>query len=69
MRIIVYSKDPLTDLEKTRIKDIIIQSKCPNESLKNTFQRFSFMQGDNVIFFDGISVQNRHEAQMTELYI
>ena len=46
MKILVYSRNPLNAVEKTRIKGIVTQSLCPNESLKNTFKRFSFMQGD-----------------------
>lgn len=67
MKILVYSKNPLTELEKTRVKDIIRQSHCPNESLKNTFNRFAFMQGDSIIYFDDVTVQNRHTALCTEL--
>lgn len=67
MRILVYSRNPLNTVEKIRIKGIVTQSHCPNESLKNTFKRFSFMQGDQVIYFDDITVQNRHEAIVTEI--
>lgn len=67
MKILVYSKNPLTEIDKTRIKGIVTQSHCPNESLKNTFKRFAFMQGNNVIYFDDITVQNRHTALCTEL--
>ena len=67
MKILVYSKNPLTEIDKTRIKGIVTQSHCPNESLKNTFKRFAFMQGNNVIYFDDVTVQNRHAALCTEL--
>lgn len=67
MKILVYSKNPLTEIDKTRIKGIVTQSHCPNESLKNTFKRFAFMQGNNVIYFDDVTVQNRHTALCTEL--
>lgn len=67
MKILVYSRNPLNAVEKTRIKGIVTQSHCPNKSLKNTFKRFSFMQGDQVIYFDDITVQNRHEAIVTEI--
>lgn len=69
MRILVYSRNQLNELDKKRIKEIFMQSHCPNESLKNTFKRFSFMQGDQVIFFDDITVQNRHEAIVTEIEV
>lgn len=67
MKILVYSRNPLNAVEKTRIKGIVMQSHCPNESLKNTFKRFSFMQGNNNIYFDDITMQNRNEAIITEL--
>ena len=52
MKILIYSKNPLTEVEQNKIKGIIAESHCPNESLKNTFNRFSFMQGDSFIYFD-----------------
>ena len=66
---IVYSRTPLTKLEKTRIKEICKQSHCPNESLKNTFDRFSFMQGNNIIYFDDITIQNRHKVLCTQIEV
>lgn len=69
MKILVYSRNPLNAVEKTRIKGIVTQSHCPNESLKNTFKRFSFMQGDSFIYFDDVTIQNRHEALCTELEV
>lgn len=69
MKILVYSRNPLNAVEKTRIKGIVTQSLCPNESLKNTFKRFSFMQGNNNIYFDDITMQNRTEAIITELEV
>lgn len=67
MKILVYSRNQLAELDKKRIQEIFIQSNCPNESLKNTFNRFAFMQGNQVIYFDDITVQNRNEAIITEL--
>lgn len=69
MKILVYSRNQLAELDKKRIKEIFIQSNCPNESLKNTFNRFAFMQGNNTIYFDDITVQNRHKAIVTEIEI
>lgn len=37
MKILIYSKNPLTEVEQNKIKGIIAESHCPNESLKNTF--------------------------------
>lgn len=67
MKIIVYSKEPINKINQQRIAGIITQSKCPNESLKNTFKRFSFMQGDRVIYFDDITVQTRNIALVTTI--
>lgn len=67
MKILVYSRNPLNTVEKIRIEGIVTQSKCQNESLKNTFKRFSFMQGNNNIYFDDITIQNRNEAIITEI--
>lgn len=67
MKILVYSRNQLAELDKKRIQEIFIQSNCPNESLKNTFKRFSFMQGNNNIYFDDITMQNRNKAIITEL--
>ena len=69
MKILIYSKNPLTEVEQNKIKGIIAESQCPNESLKNTFNRFSFMQGDSFIYFDDVTIQNRHEALCTELEV
>lgn len=69
MNILIYSKNPLTEVEQNKIKGIIAESHCPNESLKNTFNRFSFMQGDSFIYFDDVTIQNRHEALCTELEV
>lgn len=67
MKVLIYSKSPLTEVEQNKIKGIFKESRCPNESLKNTFNRFAFMQGDKIIYFDDITVQNRHEAIITEV--
>lgn len=67
MKILVYSRNQLNEIEKNKIKGIFKESKCPNESLKNTFNRFAFMQGNNTVYFDDITMQNRNEAIITEL--
>nr|UWD63222.1 MAG: hypothetical protein [Bacteriophage sp.] len=69
MKILVYSRNQLNEIEKNKIKGIFKESKCPNESLKNTFNRFAFMQGNNTVYFDDITVQNRHKAIVTEIEI
>lgn len=67
MRVIVYFKNDLSAIDKKRIAKIMKQSKCPNESLKNTFKRFAFMQGNAAIYFDDVTVQNRNTAFMTQI--
>lgn len=70
MKIIVYSKDELSELDKKRIKDIIIQSKCANESFRNTFNdRYSGMTVDNEIFFDNVTLDTIKNAIVSELEI
>lgn len=70
MKIIVYSKDELSELDKKRIKDIIIQSKCANESFRNTFNdRYSSMTVDNEIFFDNVTSDTIKNAIVSELEI
>lgn len=70
MKIIVYSKDELSELDKKRIKDIIIQSKCANESFRNTFNdRYSDMTVDNEIFFDNVTSDTIKNAIVSELEI
>ena len=70
MKIIVYSKDELRELDKKRIKDIIIQSKCANESFRNTFNdRYSGMTVDNEIFFDNVTSDTIKNAIVSELEI
>ena len=70
MKIIVYSKDELSELDKKRIKDIIIQSKCANESFRNTFNdRYSGMTVDNEIFFDMVTSDTIKNAIVSELEI
>lgn len=70
MKIIVYSKDELSELDKKRIKDIIIQSKCANESFRNTFNdRYSGMTVDNEIFFDNITSDTIENAIVSKLEI
>lgn len=70
MKIIVYSKNELSELDKKRIKDIIIQSKCANESFRNTFNdRYSGMTVDNEIFFDNVTSDTIENAIVSELEI
>lgn len=48
---IILSISPLTSIEILQVKQILRESRCPNESLKSTFDRYSgFVDGK--IFFD-----------------
>lgn len=49
----VFSKRPLTEQEKEQIAGILHESKCPNESLRATFTRYSHMDGDDIFFDEG----------------
>ena len=46
--------NPVTELELQQVKDILRQSHCPNESLRNTFDRFTDLTADNIFFDEGI---------------
>lgn len=48
---LILSRRPLTQNELNQVKDILQQSRCPNESLSNTFDRFTGLV-DGKIFFD-----------------
>lgn len=49
---IILTQKSLTTEELNQIHDIVNESRCINESLKNTFpNRFSAIRG-NAIFFD-----------------
>ena len=48
---LILSRQPLTQTEIQQVKDILQQSRCPNESLSNTFERFTGLV-DGKIFFD-----------------
>ena len=48
---LILSRQPLTQNEIKQVKDILHQSKCPNESLRSTFERFTGLF-DGKIFFD-----------------
>lgn len=47
----ILSVKPVSELEIRQVKDILRQSRCPNESLRNTFDRFTELTPD-FIFFD-----------------
>ena len=47
----ILSVKPVSELEIRQVKDILRQSRCPNESLRNTFERFNDLTAE-IIFFD-----------------
>lgn len=53
MIVSVFSKYPMNKEEKEKIQSIMQESKCPNESLRKTFRRFSHMDGDDIFFDNG----------------
>ena len=53
----ILSREPLTDLERRQVEDILRESQCPHESLRETFPRYSGMLG-NIITFDGVSLKD-----------
>ncbi|MBQ7454381.1 MAG: hypothetical protein IJS69_04955 [Selenomonadaceae bacterium] len=53
----ITSLKPLTQKELNKIRDILKQSKCPNESLTKTFDRFTGLVGER-IFFDNAQDTN-----------
>lgn len=48
----ILSRKPVSHEEQKMIEDIFRESKCPHESLKNTFERYSGLIGDIIIFDD-----------------
>lgn len=48
----ILSREPVSDEDQRKIEDIFRESQCPHESLKNTFERYSGLIGDIIIFDD-----------------
>ena len=53
----VYAKYELSYDDLQKITDIRRESQCPNESLKNTFERFAGTDADGNIYFDAWNTQ------------
>ena len=47
---LIIALEPLTADELQQIRDIMRKSKCPNESLHNTFDRYTAIHNDNIVF-------------------
>lgn len=60
-KLILYSKEPISDADKNKIKQIFEQSNNPHESLISSVERYSFMQGHQ-LFFDGLEARERSQA-------
>ena len=60
-KLILYSKEPISDADKNKIKQIFEQSNNTHESLISSIQRYSFMQGHQ-LFFDGLEARDRYQA-------
>lgn len=60
---IILSISPLTSLEILQAKQILRESRCPNESLKNTFDRYSGFVDGKIFFDDAQTVWNDIAAQ------
>lgn len=60
-KLILYSKEPISDADKNKIKQIFEQSNNPHESLISSISRYSFMQGHQ-LFFDGLEARERSQA-------
>ena len=48
----ILSRKPLSNTEYKKVEDILRESNCPFESLKNTFKNFSGLIGNVVVFDD-----------------
>lgn len=48
----ILSSEPISDEDQRKIADILHESQCPHESLRNTFPRYTGLLGDIVIFDD-----------------
>ena len=48
----ILSRKPLSNAECRKVEDILRESNCPFESLKNTFKNFSGLIGNVVVFDD-----------------
>lgn len=56
----ILSREPISDEDKKKIEQILIESNCPHESLTNTFENYTGIVGD-VITFDGINPKDYAE--------
>lgn len=59
---IVKSMTPLSDAELSKIRGIFAESKCPNESLRETFPTgYHHMDADGTVYFGAHSYDYTYE--------
>lgn len=50
MKFIIHSQNPISDAEKKQIKDLLTQSNCINESLRESFKHYDHREGEHIYF-------------------
>lgn len=63
---IILSTEPVSSLEMLQVKQILRQSRCPNESLRNTFARFTGLIDGKIFFDDAAQVWSDIAAQFAD---
>ena len=63
MKIVILSNQELSSSEKNKIKQIMKESQCPNESLQNTFPNRYCCIDKEVIVFDKENRKIRTELE------
>ena len=53
MNVKIQSGEYISEETLEKIKDILHNSRCPNESLKNSVENFSFFDGKTIQLSDG----------------
>ena len=53
MMIVVKSAEPLTREEKTNVKRIMQESRCPHETLVASFPRYHATESGKILFDEG----------------
>ncbi len=56
----ILSREPVSEEDQRKVEDIFRESKCPHESLSKTFERYSGLIG-NVVIFDGVQLAELKE--------
>jgi len=61
----ILSREPVSDEDQKKIEDIFHESNCPHESLKNTFERYSGLIGD-IVIFDGVELAELNKDNLPD---